>query len=81
MSVGWLTVSAWLDGRLNVANALYSDAVLVVLVDVRVLEFAHLVQKNAQLVCNVGDVIIASLSPDRKLLLYRYQPSISVDRV
>lgn len=64
-----LTVSGWLNGGLNVADALDSDAVLVILVDVRVLQLAHLIKKDAQLVCNVGNVIIASLSPDGKLLL------------
>ena len=70
-----LTVSGWLNGGLNVADALDSNAVLVVLVDVRVLQLAHLVKKDAQLVCNIGNIIVASLTPNGKLLLESYQYS------
>ena len=64
-----LTVSAGLDGGLDVADALHGDAVLVVAVDVLVLELADFVKENAELVGDVRDVFVAALTPNRKLLL------------
>jgi len=65
----WLTVSAGLDGSLNVANALDGDAVLVVTVDELVLELTDLVDEHTKLVGDVGDVIVETLAPDGELLL------------
>ena len=64
-----LTVSAGLDGSLNVADALDRDAVLVVAVDELVLELANLVDQNTKLIRDIRDVVVACLSPDRELLL------------
>lgn len=65
-----LTVSAGLDGSLNVANALDGDAVLVVAVDELVLELTDLVNEHTELVGNIGDVVIETLAPDGELLLW-----------
>ncbi len=67
-----LTVSAWLHGGLDVADTLDGNAVLVVLIDIRVLELAHLIEEDAEFVGNIGDVIVASLSPDGELLLRKH---------
>ena len=64
-----LTVSAGLDGSLNVANALDGDTVLVVAVDELVLELTDLVNEHTELVGDIGDVVIETLAPDGKLLL------------
>jgi hypothetical protein len=64
-----LTVSAGLDGRLNVANALDGDTVLVVAVDELVLELTNLVDEHTELVGDIGNVIIETLAPDGQLLL------------
>lgn len=64
-----LTVTAGLDRRLDVADALHGDAVLVVAVDELVLELTDLVDENAELVGDVGDVVVAGLAPDGELLL------------
>lgn len=64
-----LTVTAWLDRGLNVANALDCDTVLVVSVDELVLKLTNLVDEYTKLVCDIGDVIITSLAPDAELLL------------
>ena len=64
-----LTVTAGLDGSLNVANALDGHTVLVVAVHELVLEFTNLIDQDTKLVRNVGNVVVAGLSPDRQLLL------------
>jgi hypothetical protein len=64
-----LTISAGLDGSLNVADALDGDAVLVVAVDELVLELTDLVDEHAELVGDIGNVVIETLAPDGKLLL------------
>lgn len=64
-----LTVSAGLDGGLDVADALDGDAVLVVAVDELVFQLTDLVDEHAELVGDIGDVIVASLAPDGELLL------------
>jgi hypothetical protein len=64
-----LTVSAGLDGSLNVANALDGDAVLVVTVDELVLELTNLVDEHTELVGDIRNVVIETLAPDGKLLL------------
>jgi hypothetical protein len=48
-----LTISAWLDGSLNVADALDGNTVLVVAVDKLVLKLTDLVDENAELVSDV----------------------------
>lgn len=64
-----LTVSAGLDGCLDVADGLDGDAVLVVTVDVLVLELTNLVQQDTEFVGDIRDVVIAGLAPDGELLL------------
>lgn len=64
-----LTVSAGLDGCLDVADALDGHAVLVVAIDVLVLELANLVEQDAELVGDVRYILIAGFSPDGELLL------------
>jgi len=68
--VGALTISAWLDGGFDVANALNGDTVLVVTVDELVLELSDLVDEYTELVGDIRDVVVASLTPDGKLLLH-----------
>ena len=63
------TVAARLDRRLDVADALDGHAVLIVAVDILVLEFTNLVYKNTKLVRDIGDIVVAGLSPDGQLLL------------
>lgn len=58
-----------MDGRLNVANALDGDSILVVAVDVLIFELANLVEENAEFVGYVRYVLVAGLAPKRKLLL------------
>jgi hypothetical protein len=65
-----LTVSAGLDGSLNVTDALDGHTVLVVTVDELVLELTDLVDEHTELVGNIGNVVIEALAPDRELLLY-----------
>jgi len=64
-----LTVSARLNRRLNVADALDGHTVLVVAVDELVLELADLVDEHTELVGDIGDIIVAALAPDGELLL------------
>lgn len=64
-----LTVTAGLDGSLNVADALHSNTVLVVAVDVLILQLSDLVQQDTKLVSDIGHVFIRALSPDGQLLL------------
>jgi hypothetical protein len=65
----WLTVSARLDRRFDVSNALHGNAILIVSVDVLIFQFADFVEKNADLVSDVRDVFVGSLTPKRQLLL------------
>ena len=63
------TITARLDGRLDISNALHGHAVLVVSVHVLILQFANLVEEDAELVGDVGNVFVAMLAPQRQLLL------------
>lgn len=64
-----LTLSAGLYGSLNVPDTLDGDTVLIVAVDVQILQLSHLVDQDTQLISNIWHVIVATLTPDRKLLL------------
>jgi hypothetical protein len=70
-STAALTVSAGLDGCLNIPDALHGDAVLVVTIDILVFELANFVEKDTEFVSDIGDVFVTSLSPYRELLLRR----------
>ena len=67
--LGRLTVSAGLDGCLDVANTLNRKTVLVVSVDELILQFTNLINQNSELVGDIGNVIVASFAPDGELLL------------
>lgn len=60
-----LTVSRWLHRRLNVANALDRDAVLIVAIHELVFELANLVDEHAELVRDIRDIVVACLAPER----------------
>ena len=64
-----LTVTAGLNGSFNVADALDSDTVLVVAVNILDLELTDFVDENSELVSDVRDVVVASLAPNGELLL------------
>ena len=64
-----LAVARRLHRRLDVADRLHRDAVLVVAVDELVLQLADLVDQHAELVGHVGDVVVAVFAPDGELLL------------
>lgn len=64
-----LTVTAWLNGGLNVADALDCDTVLIVSVDELVLELTNLVDEYTKLVGDIRDIVVASLAPNAELLL------------
>jgi len=64
-----LTVTAGLDGRLNVADRFHGYTVLVVAVNELVLELGNLVQQDTKLVGNIRDVVVTGLTPDGELLL------------
>jgi hypothetical protein len=65
----YLTVSARLDRCFDVTNALHGNAILVVSVDVLIFQFADFVEENADLVGDVRDVFVGSLTPKGQLLL------------
>lgn len=65
-----LTITAGLDGSLNVADTLDSHAVLIIAVDILVLKLTNLIDQHTELVGDIGYVIITSLAPDGQLLLF-----------
>ena len=60
-----LTVAARLYRSFNVADALNGDAILIVAVYELVLEFSDFVDEHTKFVCDVRDIIVASLAPNR----------------
>lgn len=63
------TVAAGLNRSLNVADALDGDTVLVIAVDEEIFQFANLVEQDAQLVGDIGNIFVAVFTPDGELLL------------
>jgi len=64
-----LTVARRLDGGFDVADALDRNTILVVAVDELIFKLADFVDQDTELVCDIRDVVIAGLAPDRELLL------------
>lgn len=58
-----------MDGCLDVTDTFHGDAILVVAVNVLILEFGNLVDEDTQFVGDIGNILIAGLTPKRKLLL------------
>lgn len=50
---GALTISARLHRSFNVSDAFHGDAVLIITIDVLILQFTDLVEKDTKFVCNV----------------------------
>lgn len=63
------TVSAGLNGSLNVADRLDGHPVLVVAVDVLVLQLTDLVDQDAELIRDIRNIVVTRLTPDGELLL------------
>jgi hypothetical protein len=64
-----LAVAGGLNRRFNVADGLDGHAVLIIAVYKLIFQLADLVDQDTELVGDIADVLVASLSPDRELLL------------
>lgn len=64
-----LTVSAGLDGSLNVSDGLNRHSVLIVAIDILILKLANLVDQDTKLVRDIRNIVVTCLTPDGKLLL------------
>jgi len=83
------TVARRLNGRLNVADLLECQTVLIVVICCKldfpqefstneiIFQFADFKDENAKLISNIGNIIIAFLAPNRKL--FRNLLSLSTD--
>ena len=65
-----LPIAGWLDGGLDVADGLDGHAILIVAVDELVLKLADFVDQDAELVGYVGNIVVASFTPQGELLLW-----------
>jgi hypothetical protein len=61
------TITAGLYASLNVPYALNGDPVLIVSINELVLKFTNFKDEHSKLVCNVGHVFVAFLTPNREL--------------
>ena len=67
-----LAIATGLDGSFNVADALNGDTVLIVAIDELIFKLADFVDQDTELVCNVGDIVVACFTPDGQCLLKMY---------
>jgi hypothetical protein len=63
------TVTAGLDGSLDIADTLDGDTVLVVAVDEEILKLTDLVDQHAELVRHIRHILVTGFTPDGEMLL------------
>ena len=60
-----LTVTAWLDGSLDVSNALNRHTVLVISVHKLVFQLSDFIDEHTELIGDIRDVIVSEFTPYR----------------